>query len=125
MAFLEQYLRAIGAVNGNAKNVEFWGKDLDMRCKDHAGRKLLDTFLCKYFTLCYDAEKILGDPNIETGTSTMGGKDIVLDLRFSGGACMSAGAHDIEKSGKGKRVFFLIEYHSQLQIKDNDVTVSF
>jgi hypothetical protein len=84
-AFLEQYLRAIGAVNGNRDKVEFWGKDLDMRCRDFCGRKLLDTFLCKYFCLCYDGEKLLGDPDIETGVDTGGGKDIVLDLRFDRG----------------------------------------
>jgi hypothetical protein len=83
MAWLEAYLRAIGAVNGNQAGVEFWGKDLEYMAKDFCGRKLLDTFLCKYFCLCYDGEKLIGDPRIETGVSTMGNKDIVLDLRLA------------------------------------------
>ena len=128
-AFLEQYLRAIGAVNGNKDKVEFWGKDLDMRCKDHCGGKLLDTFLCKYFCLCYDGEKLLGDPDIETGVDTGGGKDIVLDLRFDRGL-KDIGEGDgevVEKARctSGKRIMFLIEYHCQLHVRDNDVTRSF
>ncbi len=124
LAFLEQYLRCIGAVNGNAKNVEFWGKDLDSRCKDHCGGKLLDTFLCKYFCLCYDGEKLLGDPDIETGVDTSGAKDIVLDLRFSAALTENGGADD-QCICPAKRVMFLIEYHSQLHIRDNDVSRSF
>ena len=129
-AFLEQYLRAIGAVNGNKDKVEFWGKDLDMRCKDHCGGKLLDTFLCKYFCLCYDGEKLLGDPDIETGVDTGGGKDIVLDLRFNRGLKVNAApggggqaAHVV--CPQGKRIMFLIEYHCQLHVRDNDVSRSF
>jgi hypothetical protein len=114
-AFLEQYLRAIGAVNGNKDKVEFWGKDLDMRCKDFCGRKLLDTFLCKFFCLCYDGEKLLGDPDIETGVDTQGGKDIVLDLRFDRGLTEMAGDggdQDLRVAcPSGKRIMFLIEYH--------------
>ena len=140
-AFLESYLRAIGAVNGNAKNVEFWGKDLDQKCKDHNGRKLLDTFLSKYFCLCYDGEKLLGDPDIETGVDTGGGKDIVLDLRFGdardGSSLQSAealsavagqeavGIVPAARTIRGKRIMFLIEYHCQLHVKDNDVSRSF
>ena len=123
-AFLEQYLRSIGAVNGNREKVEFWGKDLDMRCKDHCGRKLLDTFLCKYFCLCYDGEKLLGDPDIETGVDTQGGKDIVLDLRFDVGMENAAGVHALTQCRR-KRIMFLIEYHCQLHVRDNDVTRSF
>ncbi len=52
MAFFEEWLRSIGAVNGNAANVEWWGASVDERCKDFEGRKLLDTFLCEL--LCDD-----------------------------------------------------------------------
>jgi len=56
MQFYEAYLRAVGAINGNEKNVEWWGKDVDERCKDFEGGKLLETFLSKYFCLVYDGE---------------------------------------------------------------------
>ena len=105
--------------------MEFWGKELDMRCKDFCGRKLLDTFLCKYFCLCYDGEKLLGDPDIETGVDTGGGKDIVLDLRFVGGDLDLAAGSVQARCPQGKRIMFLIEYHCQLHVKDNDVSRSF
>ena len=117
-------------MNGNKDKVEFWGKDLDMRCKDHCGGKLLETYLSKFFCLCYDGEKLLGDPDIETGVDTGGGKDIVLDLRFDRGLKVAAApggdAQDAKAAcGSGKRIMFLIEYHCQLHVRDNDVTRSF
>ena len=83
-SFLEAYLRTIGAVNGGTKSTEHWGAELcaNHTCKAFDGGKLLDTFLCKRFVVCYDAEKLIGEGGIEAGTSTMGNKDIVLSLRF-------------------------------------------
>ena len=122
MQFYEAYLRAVGAINGNEKNVEWWGKDVDERCKDFEGGKLLETFLSKYFCLVYDGEKLIGDEGIETGTSTMGGKDIVLDLRFD--KALNAAGNALTQTAN-KRVMFLIQYHSQLHVRDNEVVASF
>ena len=113
-AFLEAYLRAIGAVNGKASDVEFWGKNLDPRCNLFEGGDLLQTFLSKYFVACYDGEKLLGS-QIETGVDTESGKDIILDLRF-GGVGPGAG---------GSRMMALVQYHAQLIIKENSVELSY
>ena len=110
MQFYENYLRAIGAIHGN-HGVDWWGKSLDSRCKDFEGGKLLETFLSKYFCLVYYGEKLLGEEGIETGTSTMGGKDIVLDLRFDEALTKVAGDPLGQTTG-GKRIMFLIQYHS-------------
>ena len=123
MAFFEEWLRSIGAVNGNAANVEWWGASVDERCKDFEGRKLLETFLCKRFCLVYDGEKLIGDERIETGTSTMH-KDIVLDIRFDKALTTAVGnAH--ARTPSGKRIMFLIQYHSQLHVRENEVVASF
>ena len=98
---------------------------MDQRCKDFCGRKLLDTFLCKYFCLCYDGEKLLGDPDIETGVDTQGGKDIVLDLRFNTPLNTNGAALNPLVRCDNKRIMFLIEYHCQLHVRDNDVSRSF
>jgi len=127
-AFLEAYLRAIGAVNGNKAGVEFWGKELDMRCKPHCGGDLLETFLSKHFCLCYDGEKLLDEAGIETGVNTQGGKDIVLDLRFDANLQPAVGAAPIGHANarcNAKRIMFLIEYHCQLHVRDNEVSRSF
>ena len=86
MAFLEAYLKSIGAVNGHEQDVEYWGRTLDPdKCKPHEGGDLLQTFLHKYFVAVYDGEKFLGSA-IESGVDTEAGKDIVCDLRWSGGS---------------------------------------
>ena len=114
MAFLEKYLRSIGAVNGHEQETEFWGRELDpLRCNDHEGGDLLQTFLAKYFVAVYDGEKILGS-NIETGVDTESGKDIVIDLRFAKGVPQTK-----------CRVQALIQYHAQIVIKENDVSISY
>ena len=120
---MESYLRAIGAVNGNKAGVEFWGKDLDARCKPHCGGDLLETFLSKHFCLCYDGEKLLDEAGIETGVNTQGGKDIVLDLRFD--TSMGGGLGHADAQCDAKRIMFLIEYHCQLHVRDNEVSRSF
>ena len=118
MAYLEKYLRSIGAVNGHEQEKEFWGKDLDpLRCNDHEGGDLLQTFLAKYFVAVYDGEKILGS-NIETGVDTESGKDIVLDLRWANGQPQGGANNKV-------RVQALIQYHAQIVIKENDVSISF
>ena len=114
MAFLEKYLRSIGAVNGHEQDTEFWGRNIDpLRCNDHEGGDLLQTFLAKYFVAVYDGEKILGS-NIETGVDTESGKDIVIDLRFGKGVPQTK-----------CRVQALIQYHAQIVIKENDVSISY
>jgi hypothetical protein len=119
MAFLEAYLKSLGAVNGQEQEVEFWGKDLDpLKCNDCEGGDLLQTFLSKYFVACYDGEKLLGS-NIETGVDTESGKDIIVDLRFRGGHPGVAAA------GTAVRAMALIEYHAQIIIKENSVELSF
>lgn len=118
MAFLEKYLRSIGAVNGHEQETEFWGRELDpLKCNDHEGGDLLQTFLAKYFVAVYDGEKILGS-NIETGVDTESGKDIVVDLRWAGGIPQGNDQHKV-------RVQALIQYHAQIVIKENDVSISF
>jgi hypothetical protein len=112
MAFLEAYLRSIGAVNGAEQTKEFWGKDLDYRCNDWEGGNLLQTFLSKYFVAVFDGEKLLGS-GIETGIDTEQGKDIICDLRFKTAPLQSL------------RMMCLIQYHAQLIIKENSVELSF
>lgn len=124
-AFHEEWLRAIGAVNGNAANVEYWGSEVDARCKKFEGGKLLETFLCKRFCMVYDGEKLIGDENIETGTSTMGGKDIVLDLRFQTEFAQDIAAAPTYSQCSSKRAMFLIQYHSQLHVRENEVVASY
>ena len=109
-------------MNGNKAGVEFWGKELDMRCKPHCGGDLLETFLCKHFCLCYDGEKLLDEAGIETGVNTQGGKDIVLDLRF--GTRSQPGGNANARCPR-KRIMYLIEYHCQLHVLDNEVSRSF
>ena len=116
MAYLEAYLRAIGAVNGHEQTTEFWGKDLaPYLCNDWEGGDLLQTFLSKYFVCVYDGEKLLGS-QIETGVDTESGKDIVVDLRWN----KSDGA-----TTRNTRVMVLIQYHAQIVIKENSVDLSF
>ena len=131
--FLEAYLRAIGAVNGEASDVEFWGKQLDpLKCNKWDGGDLLQTFLSKYFCCVYDGEKLLGSA-IETGVDTESGKDIVVDLRWSRSnahaAVAAAGivqATDaVFPQGRSTRVMALIQYHAQIVIKENSVDLSF
>ena len=113
LPFLEAYLRAIGAVNGHEQDTEFWGRDIDTRCNPWEGGDLLQTFLAKYFCCVYDGEKLLGS-QVETGVDTESGKDIVVDLRFAGAGPVAA-----------TRVQVLIQYHCQVVIKENDVSLSF
>ena len=113
LPFLEAYLRAIGAVNGHEQDTEFWGRDIDPRCNEWEGGDLLQTFLAKYFACVYDGEKLLGS-SVETGVDTESGKDIVVDLRFATGQPVAA-----------TRVQVLIQYHCQVVIKENDVSLSF
>ena len=126
---MEAYLRTIGAVNGGTKGTEHWGKELcaDGGCKDFEGGKLLNTFLCKRFVMCYDAEKLIGEGGIEAGTSTMGNKDIVLSLRF--GEHAGAAANVDDTAGQAPRpqirVMVLIKYHAQLRIRNNTVDVAY
>ena len=113
MAFLEAYLRAIGAVNGHEQDTEFWGRDLDpMKCNAWEGGDLLQTFLCKYFCCVYDGEKLLGS-QVETGVDTESGKDIVVDLRWA------------DSQNRSTRVMVLIQYHAQVVMKENDVQLSY
>ena len=74
---------------------------------------MLQTFLAKYFVCVYDGEKLLGS-QVETGVDTESGKDIVVDLRFAGGGPVAQ-----------TRVQVLIQYHCQVVIKENDVSLSF
>ena len=113
LGFLEAYLRAIGAVNGHEQDTEFWGRDIDTRCNEWEGGDLLQTFLAKYFCCVYDGEKLLGS-QVETGVDTESGKDIVVDLRFAGNGPVAP-----------TRVQVLIQYHCQVVIKENDVSLSF
>ena len=114
MAFLEAYLKSIGAVNGHEQDVEYWGRNLDPnKCKDHEGGDLLQTFLHRYFVAVYDGEKFLGT-EIESGVDTEAGKDIVCDLRWKGGAAQ-----------RNVRVMALIQYHAQMIIKENSVEMSY
>ena len=112
MAFLEAYLRSIGAVNGHEQEVEFWGRDLDLRCNSWCGGDLLETFLSKYFVAVYDGEKLLGS-QIETGVDTEAGKDIIIDLRWKTPPTAKV------------RVMVLIQYHAQMIIKENSVDLSY
>ena len=116
MAYLEAYLKSIGAVNGHEQDVEYWGRVLDpLRCKDFEGGDLLQTFLSKYFVAVYDGEKFLGSA-VESGVDTEAGKDIVCDLRWRGGAPTGDNA---------VRVMALIQYHAQMVIKENGVEMSY
>lgn len=114
MKFLEAYLRAIGAVNGQEQDTEFWGRFLDQNCNVFEGGDLLQTFLSKYFVAVYDGEKLLGS-QVETGVDTESGKDIVVDLRFAGAP----------NAGRNTRVMVLIQYHAQVIMKENDVQLSY
>ena len=119
LAYLEAYLRSIGAVNGHEQSTEFWGRTLDpLKCNDWEGGDLLETFLSKYFVAVYDGEKVLGS-QIETGVDTESGKDIVVDLRW-GGAHPAGDAQNNQT-----RVMVLIQYHAQIIIKENDVQLSY
>ena len=116
MAFLEAYLKSIGAVNGHEQDVEYWGRKLDPeKCAVHEGGELLQTFLSKYFVAVYDGEKFLGSA-VESGVDTEAGKDIVCDLRFATGAT---------HGNKNVRVMALICYHAQMVIKENSVEMSY
>ena len=118
LAFLEAYLRSIGAVNGHEQDTEFWGrKQYPLMCNNWEGGDLLETFLCKYFVAVYDGEKVLGS-QIETGVDTESGKDIVVDLRFGG-------THPAGNAQNQTRVMVLIQYHAQIIIKENDVQLSY
>ena len=124
MAFLEAWLRAIGAVNGNETKVDYWGSKLDERMRKHVGGDLLETFLCKYFVMCFSGNKLLGEDRIETAQDTSKGTDIVLDLRLD--KALKDEASDPHTQCKnGKRVFFLVEYYAQLVIRDGDVSVAY
>lgn len=113
LAYLEAYLRAIGAVNGHEQDTEFWGRDLDpIKCNAWEGGDLLQTFLSKYFCCVYDGEKLLGS-QVETGVDTESGKDIVVDLRWA------------SSIGRDTRVMVLIQYHAQVIMKENDVQLSY
>ena len=54
----------------------------------------------------------------------MGGKDIVLDLRYDDALNRGQGSA-VAQTQSGKRVMFLIQYHSQLHVRDNEVVASF
>jgi len=115
MGYLEAYLKAIGAVNGDLATKEFWGAQCGSdkyKCNEWEGGDLLQTFLSKYFTIVYDGEKLIGS-QIETGVDTENGKDIVVDLRWA------------KSDARNTRVMVLIQYHAQLVIKENDVSISF
>ena len=117
MGYLEAYLKAIGAVNGQMDKTDFWGQEMNKYlCSDYSGGDLLQTFLSKYFTVCYDGEKLLGS-QIETGVDTENGKDCVIDLRFA--------EDSVQGQRPPMRVMVLIQYHAQLIIKENDVSISF
>ena len=129
--YLEAYLRSIGAVDDNLNTQEFWGKELCEMCKPHCGRDLLETFLCKHFCCVYNAERLLGEEDIEAGVDmTGGGKDIVLSLRFAGGPDDGDLTKGVATNGPfntptGLRVMFLIKYHAQLNIKQGRVELSY
>jgi hypothetical protein len=82
------------------------------KCNEWEGGDLLQTFLSKYFCIVYDGEKLIGS-QIETGVDTENGKDIVVDLRWA------------DSTARNTRVMVLIQYHAQLVIKENDVSISF
>ena len=114
LAYLQAYLKAIGAVNGEMQKTEFWGSDIQKyKCNDWEGGDLLQTFLSKYFCCVYNGEKLIGS-QIETGVDTESGKDIVVDLRWADGG-----------QSHTTRVMVLIQYHAQLVIKENDVSLSY
>ena len=117
MAYLEAYLRSIGAVNGHEQDVEFWGRDLDPKCNQWCGGDLLETFLSRYFVCVYDGEKLLGS-QIETGVDTEAGKDIIVDLRWKKPPSENDG-------GKKVRAMVLVQYHAQMIIKENSVDLSY
>ena len=122
--YLEAYLRSIGAIDDNLNKQEFWGKELCEMCKAHCGQDLLETFLCKYFCCVYNAERLLGEDDIEAGIDmTGGGKDIVLALRFN--KALIPAAPDAFGTNKGLRIMFLVKYHAQLNIKQGRVELSY
>ena len=128
MAFLENYLRCIGASSTEGiRKKEHWGSELCAHhtCKPFEGGQLLPTFLCKRFVMCYAADKLNDEENIESGVDTKGPSDIVLSLRFAGGAVPAAGGAAIALRNRGVRVMFLMEYAAQLRIKNNDVEVAY
>jgi len=114
IAFLEAYLKSIGAVNGHEQDVEYWGRQIDpLKCKDMAGGDVLQTFLHKYFCACFDGEKFLGTA-IESSVDTEAGKDIIVDLKWKGG-----------KPYGQTRVMALIQYHAQFVIKETSIEMSY
>ena len=129
LAFLENYLRCIGASSTEGiQKKEHWGSELcaHSTCKKFEGGELLPTFLCKRFVMCYAADKLNDEENIESGVDTQGPSDIVLSLRFKdGGIPEKAGALDNEVYRPAVRVMFLMEYAAQLRIKNNDVEVAY
>ena len=96
--------------------MDYWGSELDERMKAHTGADLLETFLCKYFVMCWSGNKLLGEDRIETAADTSKGTDIVLDLRLdrplSDAANIAPAQHGSVVCASGKRVFFLIEYYA-------------
>jgi hypothetical protein len=125
MAFFEAYLKSIGAVNGHEQDVEYWGRELDpLKCKDHEGGELLQTFLHKYFCCVYDGEKFLGT-QIESGVDTEAGKDIVCDLRWCNGGPTGAAVGGGAMAPRSVRAMALICYHAQMVIKENSVEMSY
>ena len=127
MAYLEAYLRAIGAVNGHEQATEFWGRNLSPNlCNEWEGGELLQTFLSKYFCCVYDGEKLLGS-QIETGVDTENGKDIVVDLRWNKSELRAADVPNAvtAHAARNTRVMVLIQYHAQIVIKENGVDLSF
>ena len=130
MAFLENYLRCIGASSTEGiRKKEHWGSELCAHhtCKPFEGGQLLPTFLCKRFVMCYAADKLNDEENIESGVDTKGPSDIVLSLRFNGGTLGATnGAVGSEGARRPNiRVMFLMEYAAQLRIKNNDVEVAY
>ena len=126
-AFLENYLRCIGASSSEGiKTIEHWGSELcaSHSCKKFEGGELLPTFLCKRFVMCYAADKLNGEDGIESGVDTQGPSDIVLSLRFNKELTTATG-DATARTAKGKRVMFLMEYAAQLRIKNNDVEVAY
>ena len=113
MAFLEAYLKSIGAVNGHEQDIEYWGRDNNPLCNDWEGGDLLQTFLSKYFVAVYDGEKFLGSA-VESGVDVEAGKDIVCDLRFA-----NAGP------AVPVRAMALIQYHAQFIVRENSVDLSY
>ena len=113
MAYLEAYLKSIGAINGSTDTTQYWGKDLEKyKCNEWEGGDLLQTFLSKYFVCCYDGEKLINS-QIETGVDTESGKDVIINLNWN------------DSTDRNTRVMVLIQYHAQLIIKENDVQISF